>query len=160
MPIEVTVKQSEPRTVAFIPMKGPYDQIAATFPRLYGWVAKKGYGFIGPPIGVYYNSPQEVPAEELLWELQCPVGNHIAACKPDVSGVGVKKVAETGVASTIHKGPFDKVGETWGALYAWASQNGYEIAGPGEEIYLSDPATSPPEELMTEVRFPIKSSAS
>lgn len=156
MSIEVTVKQSEPRTVAFILMKGPYDQIAGTFPRLYAWVAKKGYGFIGPPIGVYYNSPHQVPPEELLWEIQCPVSSHVALCKPDASGVGVKQVAESEVASTMHVGPYDKLGEVWGALFAWLSQNEYEVAGPGEETYLTDPATTPPEELLTEVRFPVK----
>jgi len=156
MSVEVTLKLSESRTVAFISMKGPYDQIASTFPRLYGWVAKKGYGFFGPPIGVYYNAPQLVPPEELLWELQCPVGSHVAPCKPDASGVGVKQVAETEVASAMHVGPFDKIGQTWGALFEWISQNGYDVAGPAEEIYLTDPATTPPEELMTEVRFPVK----
>ena len=156
MSIEVTVKQIEPRTVAFIPMKGSYDQIPATFPRLYGWVAKKGYGFFGPPIGVYYNNPEQVPPEELLWELQCPVGNHVVPCKPDVSGVGVKQVMGTEVASAIHQGPFDKVGETWSALFAWISQNGYDVSGPGEETYLTDPTNTPSEELMTEVRFPVK----
>jgi len=34
--------------------------------------------------------------------------------------------------------------------------NGYEIVGPYEEVYLSDPGKTMPEELLTEVRFPVK----
>jgi len=34
--------------------------------------------------------------------------------------------------------------------------NGYEIVGPATEVYLSNPAETPPEELLTEVRFPVR----
>ena len=56
----------------------------------------------------------------------------------------------------MHKGPFDQVGHTIHALEAWIAANGYEIMGPYEEIYLTDPGKSTPEELLTEVRFPVR----
>ena len=39
--------------------------------------------------------------------------------------------------------------------YRWISENGYEIAGPPREIYLSDPQAVVPEELLTRVELPI-----
>jgi len=152
---EVTLKQTEPRTVAFIPMKGPYDQIQGAFEKLYGWVFQKGYAPAGPPIGSYYNSPEQVPPEELLWELQCPLPDEAAPIEPDAGGVGVKKVESAQVASIMHKGPFDGVGKAYGLLWEWINANGYEIAGAPEEVYLSDPCTTAPQELMTEIRFPV-----
>lgn len=156
MAIEVTVTKTKPITVAFISMKGPYSQLGETFPRLYDWLREKGYEPAGPPSGVYFNSPGQVPAEELLWEVRCPISGNVASSGPDEWGFGVKSVEAVDVASTMHKGPFDQVGVVYGALVGWVMENGYEIAGPSEEVYLTDPANTSPEELLTEVRFPIR----
>jgi effector-binding domain-containing protein len=154
--IEVTVKKTEPMTVAFISMKGPYTLIRDAFGGLYGWIGEKGYIPAGPPLGVYFNAPEQVPAKELLWEICSPIAGDIAPSGPDEKGFGVKKVEVAEVASTMHEGPFDQVGHTIHALEAWIAANGYEIVGPYEEIYLTDPRKSTPEELLTEVRFPVR----
>ena len=60
------------------------------------------------------------------------------------------------VAATMHKGPFQEVGGTIHALEAWIAENGYQIVGPYEEVYLTEPDKTPPEELLTEVRFPVR----
>ena len=156
MAIEVTVKKTEPITVAFVSKKGPYTLIGETFGRLYHWIGEKGYVPAGPPIGVYFNAPGQVPDEELLWELRSPIAGDVAPSGPDEQGLGVKKVEGAEVASTMHKGPYDQVGATYGALAGWIAENGYQIIGPGEEVYLSDPDKTPPEELLTEIRFPVK----
>ena len=156
MAMDVTVKKTEPMTVAFISVKGPYTLIGESFGKLYGWIAEKGYAPSGPPLGVYFNSPEQVPAQELLWELQSPIGGAIAPGGPDELGIGVKKVEGVEVASTMHKGPYEEIGGIYGALVGWITENGYEILGPPEEVYLSDPAKTPPEELLTEVRFPVR----
>jgi len=154
--IEVLVKKTEPMTVAFISMKGPYTLISDAFGKLYGWIGDKGYIPAGPPLGVYFKAPEQVPAEELLWEICSPIAGDTAPSGPDEKGLGVKKVKGAEVASTMHKGPFDQVGHTIHALEAWIAANGYEIMGPYEEIYLTDPGKSTPEELLTEVRFPVR----
>lgn len=82
----------------------------------------------------------------------------MALSEPDERGVGIKRVEPYEVASTMHKGAYDEVGETYGALVPWIMENGYEIAGPSEEVYLSDPQNTPPEEILTEVRFPVRKS--
>lgn len=156
MAIEVTVKKTEPTTVAFISKKGSFKQIPETFSKLYGWVGQKGYVPSGPPFGVYFNAPGQVRESELRWELRAPISGSVAASGPDKEGLGVKKVKGMLVASTMHKGPFEQVARTYEALMKWVAANGYEIAGASEEVYFSDPATTPPKELLTEVRFPVK----
>ena len=89
MSTEVTLKQTEPRTVAFITVKGPFDQIEGTFGRLFGWVIEKGYAPVGPPLGLYFNSPEQVPPEELLWELQCPLPDAPAGGVDDAQKIHV-----------------------------------------------------------------------
>ena len=154
--IEVTVKKTDSMTVAFLSNKGPYTLIYDAFGKLYGWIDEKGYIPTGPPLGVYFNAPGQVPSEELLWEIGSPITGDVALSGPDEKGFGVKKVEGAELASTIHKGPFDQVGHTIHALEAWIAENGYEIVGPYEEIYLSGPGKTPPEEILTELRFPVK----
>ena len=155
-PIEVTVKETEPVLVAFIAMKGPYTQISEAFGKLYGWIGQKGYIPAGPPSGSYFNVPGEVPDEELSWELRSPIAGDVAPSGPSMQGLGVKRLGRARVAAAIHKGPFDTVGATYEAMANWINENGYEIVGPADEVYLSNPQDTAPEELLTEVRFPVR----
>jgi AraC family transcriptional regulator len=154
--IEVTVKKTRPMTVAFLSKKGPYTLISDAFGKLYGWIGEKGYIPAGPPLGVYFNAPEQVPAEELLWEIGSPIAGNVTLSGPDEKGLGVKRLEAVEVAATMHKGPFDQVGQTIHALEAWIAENGYEIVGPYEEVYLSDPGKTPLEEILTELRFPVR----
>ena len=61
--IEVTVKKTESMTVAFLSKKGPYTLIYDAFGKLYGCIGEKGYIPTGPPLGVYFNAPEQVPSE-------------------------------------------------------------------------------------------------
>ncbi|MFQ5924613.1 MAG: GyrI-like domain-containing protein [Dehalococcoidia bacterium] len=156
MAIEVTIKKTEPVTVAFLSMKGPFTQMEEAFGKLFDWIVEKGYAPAGPPSGMYFNDPGQVPEEELLWEFQCPIGGEISTSGPDDRGLGIKRLEAVEVASTMHKGPFHEVGKTYGALAGWIMENGYEIVGPAEEIYFSEPEKTPPQELLTEVRFQVR----
>lgn len=153
--IEVTVKKTEPMTVAFLSKRGPFTLINNAFGKLYGWIGEKGYMPSGPTLGVYFNAPEQVPAEELLWEIRSPIAGDIAPSGPDAEGLGIKEVEGAEMASTMHKGPFNQVGNTIHALEAWIGENSYEIIGPYEEVYLSEPEM-PPDELLTEIRFPVR----
>ena len=50
--LEVNVKTTDPQTVAFISMRGPYDLIPQAMGTLYGWVPSHGYTPLGMPSGV------------------------------------------------------------------------------------------------------------
>ena len=154
--IEVTIKESEPTTAAFVSMTGPFTQMGEAFGKLYAWIGQKGLTPSGPPVGVYYNAPGQVSDDQLSWELRSPIAGELPPEGPDERGLGIRKLAAVQVAATIHKGPYDDVGDTYGALMGWVAENGYEVAGPPEEVYLSNPDVTPPEELVTEVRFPVR----
>ena len=155
-PIEVTVKKTQAMTVAFASMRGPYTQISETFGRLYGWIGAKGYAPSGPPLGLYFNAPGQVADNELLWELRSPIAGDVAGSEPDEQGIGVKQVEAAEVAATMHKGPFEEIGTIYEGMARWIAENGYEISGPPEEVYLTDPAETPPDQSLTELRFPVR----
>lgn len=156
MEIEVTVKEIAPVTVAFIAARGPFTRIPESFGSLYGWIAQNGYVPLGPPSGVYFNIRNVSPDDELIWEVRSPIAGEISELGPDGQGLGVKRVGSQLVASTLYQGPYEKEGPTFEALMAWIPKNGYEITGPVEEVYLTNPSETPPEKLLTEIRFPIK----
>jgi AraC family transcriptional regulator len=154
--IQVTIKDSEPTVVAFLSKKGSYTQISAAFGQLYAWTGQKGYVPSGPPVGVYFNAPGQVPEDQLLWELRSPITGKVSPSGPNKDGLGVKQVATMKMAATMHKGSFETVAKTYEVLAGWIMQNGYDIAGPSEEVYFNDPSQTAPDELVTEVRFPVR----
>lgn len=156
MAIEVTVKKTKPMTVAFIFRKAHFNEIPQAFGVLYPWLQQKGYTPSGPPVGVYYSDMQQVPPEEMEWEVQAPISGEVAPFGPDEQGLGVKTVEAMDLASTMHRGPYDQVGLVYGELFGWIVANGYEVAGPPQEVYLTDPDTTAPADLLTEIRFPVR----
>ena len=58
-------------------------------------------------------------------------------------------------ASTVHKGPYAEVGKAYVALQKWMTDNGRSPAGMVREVYLNDPASVPPEDLLTEIDWPV-----
>ena len=154
MSIQVTLKATEPTTVAFIPRMGSYSQIPQTMTQLMRWVTANGYRAEGPPSGVYFNNPMVTPEAELTWEIRVPLAGKPRELSPS-GGVGIKTVSAGEIAAAIHRGPYAQVGNTYQELGRWLGEQGYRVAGPAEEVYLSDPSTTPEAELMTEIRMPV-----
>jgi effector-binding domain-containing protein len=54
--------------------RGPYEEIAHAYPRLFAWVAEHGHHPVGRAREVYLNGPAEVSKpEEYLTELMVPI---------------------------------------------------------------------------------------
>jgi effector-binding domain-containing protein len=135
-------------------MRGPYTQMPEAMGRLYGWVAQHGLRPGGMPSGVYMTDPATVGEEQALWEVRAPLAGEPPDAAPDSSGCGVKYVGPVLVASTMYKGPYEGIAPVYEEMRAWMSAGGYVMAGPSEEVYYSDPATTAPSEYLTEVRIP------
>ena len=155
MNTEAKIRKTEPMTVAFISMKGSLSLINSAFGKLYTFVAEEGFIPAVPPSRIYFNVPGQVPDQELKWELRVPIAGICDPSEPDAKGLGFRCLEETTVASIIHRGPFSTIGDTYNKLKSWIASNGYKVAGPCEEVYLTEPGNTPPAELMTEVRFPV-----
>ena len=152
---KVTIKWLDPVMVAYLSITGHYTQIPTAFGKLYSWISQKGYRPHGPAITVYYNIPGEVPDDQLHWEVRSALSGNVAESAPDRDGLGVKLLGVAQVATTMHKGPYEEVEETYKSLLAWIAANGYEIIGPVEELYFNEPAKTPPSELLTGIRCPV-----
>jgi effector-binding domain-containing protein len=108
------------------------------------------------PSGVYLTEPGATAETDAAWELRAPLAGEPADCAPDESACGIKRIAPRLVASAMHHGPYEQIASTYEQLVGWTAENGYRIVGPPEESYFSDPATTKPEEYLTQIRFDIE----
>jgi len=149
--MEVEEKRMKDTKVAFIRYRGPYDKIPELIGEVVEWVMNKGLTMTGTIYGAYFNRPGDVPPEELFYEIGAP----FEGTANDEGKVQVKLIPEHTVVATIHKGPYDQLGPVIDKLAEYTVKNGYDIIGPVTEIYLNSPEEVEPEELLTEVQFPV-----
>ena len=88
---------------------------------------------------------------------------NIEICVPIVPVDGAEeldgvKVLNPGLcAMCTHVGPYHQLGNAYAAVMKWIEENGCEISYAPFDVYMNDPRqVKSPEELITEVWFPIK----
>lgn len=75
----------------------------------------------------------------------------------DTEHVRFRTLPAVTAATTIHKGAYDGMGEAMTTLAKWVNDNGYEFEGPAFDVYHVSPhETSDPNELVTEICYPVK----
>lgn len=86
-------------------------------------------------------------------EIQMPVKGHYE----NTEHVVFKTVPAVLIASATYQGSYAKINEVNASVAAWLRDNGGEINGPCFSIYHVSPAdTENPEELVTEICYPVK----
>jgi len=138
--------------VASIARTGPYTEAGSAMGELMGWIGKNKIVPAGPLFGIYYDDPTKVKPESARYEICVPV---TAGTKSD-QAVKVKTLDPISAAVAIHIGPYEKVGETYGKLMTWITDNKYLPSGPPREYYLNDPTQVPAESLKTKIVMPVK----
>ncbi|MFV0423110.1 AraC family transcriptional regulator [Oleidesulfovibrio sp.] len=133
---------------------GPYEQCDGAWKELCDWACPKG--LFGPQtqvLGVGYDDPEITPPEKIRYDACISVG-------PDVEGegsVGIREIEGGEYVTAIWKGPYTGLMNVYAALCGqWGPSSGREFSGkPCVEQYLNDPATTKPEDLLTEIRIPL-----
>ncbi len=106
---------------------------------------------VGPPITIYHD--QEYTEEEGDLEIAIPITGKVTLNDPDIE---VKNLPKRKVVSLVHKGSYETIGMSYKTLYEYIMKNGLEMTGPMMDIYLNDPNTVEPEDILTEIQAPVK----
>ncbi|MBI4328822.1 MAG: GyrI-like domain-containing protein [Chloroflexi bacterium] len=152
---EPTMARVPAAKVAYVHVRGPYSLFPGKLEELLQWMHEQRLGATGPAGALYYNSPTETSPDQLEWEAFFPVSAQAPTKTADSRGHGVKELPERRIVRALHKGPYNQVGETYTRLLEWVTRNEHTVQGPTEEVYLSDPSRTRPEDLLTEVRLPV-----
>jgi len=153
-PPPVEVKTLPPQTIVFLRHKGPYAQVSGTWMRLAMWAGMRG--LIGPAsrfVGVSWDDPEITPPEKLRYDAAITLAGPI---QPE-GEFGVTELAGGEYATLLHKGPYEKLGETYRLIFgAWLPGSGRELRDvPCFELYLNSPQNARAEELLTVVHVPV-----
>ena len=106
----------------------------------------------GPCMAIYHD--QEYKEKDADIEVAIPITGRIEVDE----GMEVKNLPPARVLAVVHKGNYDTLIQTYKDIYEYMIKNEMEFAGPGRELYLSDPCKTAPEELLTEIQLPYKES--
>jgi len=148
--MEIKIRQEQ--ATASIRVRTPQAKLKEELGKAFGEVAmllgRQGGGPAGNPFAVYHN----MDMNDLDVEIGFPVARPVRAegrMKPSALPSGRTAMA-------MHKGPYEKFESTYGALTAFMQKSKVQPVGMCYEIYLNDPASTKPEELLTEIYFPLK----
>lgn len=150
--MEIIEKRIEETRVAYAQFKGSYSKIPEHIQEVGQLVKDDDLNLTGMVYGSYFNSPEEVPEEELEYEIGFSFDGDL---KLQEGKLGFKEIPEHTVLAAIHKGPYTDVGPVIHAIAEYAVKNGYDVVGPVTEVYLNDLSQVTSDELLTEVRFPV-----
>jgi AraC family transcriptional regulator len=145
--MDVTIKNQPELRVAGIRHIGPYHQIGKEFARLGGLLK-------GPPpagaqmIAVFHDDPAVTAPDQLRADAAMTLPGTVSA--PD--GLIEYRVPAGRFASTVHKGSYEGLPNTWDALKTdWLPTSGHTMGHPSYEIYLNNPMITEKSELLTEI---------
>jgi AraC family transcriptional regulator len=143
-------KTADKMTIIYLEHTGPYDRMGDVFARIGEYAAAKE--LTGDVVGIYFDDPAVVPGEKQRSRIGLAVPESTIAD----SGLHVQAIPEQKVVYAILRGPYGGIANEYPYIVQWAEKKGYKIDGPLMEIYLEVGPDIPPEELVTEVRIPIK----
>ena len=153
--MKVEIKKRKPMRVAFMRHVGPYDQCGKTWERLMTWAAPRG--LLQPDtmiLGICHDDPDVTPPDKIRYDACITVDEDF---QPE-GEVGVQEIAGGTYAVTTHFGPYCKLGETYAVLCGqWIPRSGHEMrSAPCFEVYLTDPESTEPEEMLTDIYLPLE----
>jgi len=151
---DITIKDIPSRNIVYLHCEGSWRQLPEMVHKLDTYLSRTPLKVIGPASGIYYNTPDEVSTEDLKWDVFYAIQAETPESSNDKTGISVRNLPETKVASIIHKGPYRKAGSSYGHLEEWIKQRGLIICGPSEEVYVSVFGVVN-EEQVTEIRIPV-----
>jgi AraC family transcriptional regulator len=152
---EVTIQSFEPLRVVALRHLGDYMNIGNTFERLGTWAAGKNLcDGQTRSFGIYYDDPDSMPVDNLKSDACMTITQAFTPEAPYT----VTQTPGGRCAQLLHTGPYSELHDAYRWLYTeWLPKSGEE---PGDqapfEEYLNDPRDTPPAQLQTAIRIPLR----
>jgi AraC family transcriptional regulator len=154
--MKVQIEHGEPVRVALMRHVGPYGEVGATWDKFLPVLGKDGLlGGDSLIVGLCHDDPEVTPPDKIRYDA-CVVVDESFQPSGDI---GVQFIPGGDYAVTTHFGPYNKLGETYTELLGrWLPRSGRELRStPCFEVYLNDPQSTEPEDLITDIYAPLLS---
>ena len=152
MSYECKVKEQPTQATLAIRTRVSVQDLPQVLGKAYGAIAQYlgelGEQPAGPPFVAYYNMDMQA----LDVEIGFPVSRGLSG-KGDIQA---GEIPGGKVVTCLYTGPYSDIGPAYNALSQWMKENGHEATGVAYEMYLNDPGQTPPQELQTQIMFPLK----
>jgi len=152
MSYKCEVKEQSAQPALSIRTRTAVQDLAQVLGEAYGamaqYLGELGEQPAGPPFTAYYN----MDMQDLDVEIGFPVYKRL----PGKDDIKASEIPGGKAATCLHTGPYSEIAPAYNALSEWIKDNGYEVTGVAYEVYLDDPAQTPPQELRTQILFPLK----
>lgn len=153
--MKITLQNLPPRRVAFVHHVGPYSKCGAAWDTLGMYLGKDGrLGGDSLFIGICHDDPNVTPPDKIRYDACVTVDDSFAP----QGDIGVQTVAGGEYAVSTHCGPYETLGETYGRMMGqWLPRSGREMRStPCFEVYLNDPNSTEPADLLTDIHIPLE----
>ena len=153
---EPCVKQTPPLRVLSKREKGTYDKtigklIVELMKEIQSPDNQRNFVKITGSFMTIYHDDEYVE-EGADIEVAVPITGRISVEDSDVE---IKNLKSMKVASLIFKGSYESISEGYNKLFEFIQKEGLEPIGPMMDLYLNDPNSVEPNEVLTEIQMPI-----
>ena len=115
---------------------------------VYQYLGGMGESPAGPPFAAYHNMD--------MANLDVEAGFPVSRPFPAKGEIQAGEIPAGRAATCLYTGPYDKMIPAYEALTQWIKEKGVVPSGVSYEMYLNDPEVTPPENLMTQIVFPLR----
>lgn len=135
---DVILKQTEPRLIAFVRALLPDRALVGTlYAEVYEALGEHVHAALGP-------NPGQGGQTLVLWydteyketDFDGAAAFFVNCRAPNQGRMRVEELPAVQVASAVHHGSYETIGDAHNAVAAWIEANNYRIAGPDREINL------------------------
>lgn len=121
--------------------------LGQTYARIEAYLAQKGAQPAYAPFVVYYNMDMDA--------LDIDAGFPVAAGLSGQDDIQANELPAGRVLASVYTGAYEGMHAAYAAIDAFAQEHGVKRRGVVYEFYHNDPTTTPPENLVTEIVFPL-----
>jgi AraC family transcriptional regulator len=151
--LSISRKEITPQPILYIRRRIAHSEIQTTmaecFGQLYGHGQKNGLPIAGFPMARWVSTGPGLLTLDSAMPLAVPATGEGEMQADQLPGGSV--------AFAIHAGPYDQLNDTHAAMERWIEANGYRVAGPYWDWFVTDPGEHPdPKDWRTEVFWPLE----
>ena len=123
--------------------------LTVAYAKLGAYLQQNGLAMQGPPLTI------TTSYDKNGWKFDAgaPVARNDIATREDIQAGSTYAGP---AVQFVHVGPYDKIGDTIMKAYAWLAVQGYKPKDRLIEDYISDPGTTPADQLQTRLTLPVE----